>query len=161
MSYRAIPLLVIALLVYNAVVFVFPGTAPDVIFYGSSTLDTTTNKLVTHSADLFSVRMPNSPANGGEWHFTRGDLMLLLGLVLLAIEVVKATYTRGGAMADQALSTILLIVFLVEFLLVPQAATSLFFLLTLMSAFDVVVGAIVGIRTARRDIGFGGPSGNQ
>lgn len=157
MSYRAIPLLIIALLVYNAVVFVFPGTSPDAIFYGSSTLDTTTNKLVTHSADIFAIRMPNSSPNGGEWHFTRGDLMLLLGIVLLAMEVVKATYTRGGALADQALSTVLLMIFLVEFLLVPQAATSLFFLLTLMSAFDVVVGAIVGIRTARRDIGFGGP----
>jgi len=159
MTYRAIPLLIIALLVYNAIVFVFPGTSPDAIFYGSTTLDTTTNKLVTHSADIFSVRMPNSTPNGGEWHFTRGDLLFLLGIILLAMEVVKATYTRGGALADQALSTILLMVFLVEFLLVPQAATSLFFLLTLMSAFDVVVGAIVGIRTARRDIGIGGPGG--
>jgi len=161
MTYRAIPLLVIALLVYNAIVFIFPGTAPDAIFYGSSTLDTTTNKLVTHSADIFSVRMPNSPVDGGEWHFKRGDLLFLLGLVLVAMEVVKATYVRGGAMADQALSTILLMIFLVEFLLVPQAATALFFLLMLMSAFDVIVGAIVGIRTARRDIGFGGGPGSQ
>jgi len=159
MSYRAIPLLVIALLVYNAVVFIFAGTPPDALFYGSTTLDTTTNKLVTHSADVFSVQMPNSGANGERWHFTRGDLMLLFGFLLMAMETVKATYTRGGALADQALSTILLIVFLVEFLLVPQAATSLFFLLTLMAAFDVIVGAIVGIRTARRDIGFGtGPN---
>ena len=155
MSYRAIPLLLIALLVYNAVVFIFAGTSPETIFYGSTTLDTTTNKLVTHSADVFSIQMPNSGPTGERWHFTRGDLLLLLGFILLAMEVVKATYTRGGALADQALSTILLMVFLVEFLLVPQAATSLFFLLTLMSAFDVVVGAIVGIRTARRDIGFG------
>jgi len=160
MTYRAIPLLIIALLVYNAIVFVFHGTDPDHIFYSFSTLDTTTNKLVPHSADLFAIRMPNSVANGGEWHFTFGDLVLLLGIILLAMEVVKATYTRGGALADQALSTILLMVFMVEFLLVPQAATSLFFLLTLMSAFDVVVGAIVGIRTARRDIGFGGPTSN-
>lgn len=144
--------MIVALLVYNAVVFLFPGTAPDSIFYGSSTLDTTTNTLKTHSADLFAIRMPN----GGDWHFTKGDLLLLLGFVLLAMEVVKATFTRGGALADQALSTVLLMIFLVEFLLVPQAATSLFFLLTLMSAFDVIVGAIVGIRTARRDIGFGG-----
>ena len=158
MSYRAIPLLIIALLVYNAIVFVFPGTAPEAIFYGSTTLDATTNKLVTHSEDIFAIRMPNSGPSGDLWHFTRGDLMLLLGIVLLAMEVVKATYTRGGALADQALSTILLMVFLVEFLLVPQASTSLFFMLLLLSAFDVVVGAIVGIRTARRDIGFGGPT---
>ena len=161
MSYRAVPLLVIALLVYNAVVFLFGGAHPDALFYGSSTLDTTTNKLVMHSADIFAVRMPNSNPNSGEWHFTRGDLMLLLGFILLAMEVVKATYTRGGAMADQAFSTVLLMIFLVEFLLVPQAATSVFFLLTIMCAFDVIVGAIVGIRTARRDIGFGGPPGGS
>ena len=110
-----------------------------------------------HSADLFSVRMPN----GGEWHFAFGDLILAIAIVLLAFEVVKATYTRGAALADQAFSTILFVVFLVEFLLVPKAGTSLFFLLTLMAAFDVVVGSIVGIRTARRDIGFSGSSSDQ
>ena len=157
MSYRAIPLLFIALILYNAIVFAFGGTAPDAIFYGSSTLDTTTNKLITHSADLCAVRMPN----GGDWHFTRGDLLLMIGILLLAMEVVKATYTRGGALADQALSTILFVVFLVEFMLVPKASTSLFFLLTLMTAFDVIVGSIVGIRTARRDIGFSGPGGGD
>ena len=154
MSYRAIPLLVIALIIYNAIVFAFSGTAPDHIFWGSATLDTTTNKMVEHSADLFSVRMPY----GSIWHFTRGDLMLFIGLLLLAVEVVKSTYTRGAAMADQAFSTLLFVIFLVEFLLVPQAGTSLFFLLTAMCAFDVVVGSIIGIRTARRDIGFGSGS---
>ena len=157
MSYQAIPLLVIALIIYNAVVFVFGGTAPDAMFGGSATVDATTNKLVMHSADLFSVHMPN----GGDWHFSRGDLLLTIGIILLAFEVVKATYTRGAAMADQAFSTILFVVFLVEFLLVPKAGTSLFFLLTLMTAFDVVVGSIVGIRTARRDIGFSGSGGGQ
>ena len=151
MSYRAIPLLVIALIIYNAIVFVFGGSAPDALFWGSPTLDTTTNKVVMHSADLFSIRMPN----GGIWHFALGDLLLTIGILLLAFEVVKSTYTRGAAMADQAFSTVLFVVFLVEFLLVSKAGTSLFFLLTLMTAFDVVVGSIVGIRTARRDIGFG------
>ena len=157
MSYRAIPLLFIVLIIYNALVFAFGGTSPDSIFYGSASLDTTTNKVIMHSADLFSVRMPN----GGEWHFALGDLILLIGILLLAVEVVKATYTRGAALADQALSTILFVVFLVEFLLVPKASTSLFFLLTLMTAFDVVVGSIVGIRTARRDIGFSGGGSDQ
>jgi hypothetical protein len=158
MSYRAIPLLIVALLVYNLIVFLHPGTAPDAIFYGSASLDTTTNKLVTHSADIFHLKMPNAGADGEEWHFTFGDLMLLLGFVLLTMEVVKAAYMRGGALTDQALSTVLLVVFLVEFLLVPQAHTALFLLLTLMSAFDVIVGAIIGIRTARQNIGFNGPN---
>ena len=56
---------------------------------------------------------------------------------------------------------ILFVVFLVEFMLVPKASTSLFFLLTLLTAFDVVVGSIIGIRTARRDIGFSGPGNSD
>lgn len=159
MSLRAIPLLVIALLVYNLIIVLHLHATPEemsAIFYGSGTLDTTTNKLVTHSADIFHLRLPNS-VNGEEWHFTTGDLLLLMGFILMSVEIVKAAYVRGGALADQALATVLLIIFLVEFLLVPQAHTGLFFLFTLMSVFDVIVGAIIGIRTARRDIGFNGP----
>jgi hypothetical protein len=151
MSYRAIPLLVIALIIYNAIVFLFGGADTDALFWGSATLDTTTAKIVEHTADLFALRMPY----GGVWHFKLGDLILLIGLLLLGVEVVKSTYTRGAAMADQAFSTVLFVIFLVEFLLVKQAGTSLFFLLTVMCAFDVIVGSIIGIRTARRDIGFG------
>jgi len=152
MSYRAVPLLVIALFIYNAIVLFVGSGSPDDWFWGGATFDTTTNKLVPHSAALFSATMPY----GTVWQFTRGDLLLLIGLLLLAVEVVKSTYTRGAAMADQAFSTLLFVVFLVEFLLVKSAGTSLFFLLTAMAAFDVVVGSIIGIRTARRDIGFGG-----
>jgi len=94
--------------------------------------------------------------NGGQWFFTLGDLLMALTLVLLCIEVIKATYTRGSGLADQALSMILFVIFLVEFLLVQKAATSLFFLMTLTAGIDVIAGAIIGIRTARRDFGFGG-----
>jgi len=136
MSIKAIPLLILSLIVYNAIVFLGVGDQPPHMIFGE---------------ELFSLPMPN----GGSWVFQLGDLMLMVGLILLAIEVIKATYTRGSGLADQALSMFLFVIFLIEFLLVPKASTSIFFLLTLMSAIDVVAGAIVGIRTARRDFGFG------
>ena len=135
MSIKAIPLLVFSLIAYNAIVFFSGDQAPHQIF----------------ANELFSLTMPN----GGEWFFTLGDMVMALTLVLLAIEVIKATYTRGSGLADQALSMILFVVFLIEFLLVQKASTSLFFLLTLTSGIDVLAGAIIGIRTARRDFGFG------
>jgi hypothetical protein len=149
MSIRAIPLLFLVLILYNALVFV-SGTPPEEIFYGKSLMDATTQKAIQSGAQLFAIPMPN----GGTWHFMLGDLVMAIGLILLAIEVVKSTYTRGAGLADQALSTILFVIFLIEFLLVDRASTSLFFFLTMMSAFDVIVGSVVGIRTARRDIGF-------
>lgn len=155
MSLRAIPLLVIVLIIYNALVLV-SSTPPEEIFYGRAIVDATTNTVISGGATLFEIPMPN----GGTWTFHLGDLVLCIGLVLLAIEVVKATYTRGAGLADQAFSTILFVIFLIEFLLVDRASTSLFFFLTLLSGFDVIVGSIVGIRTARRDIGFA-PGGDH
>ena len=47
---------------------------------------------------------------GGQWRFYLGDLVLIISLLLLAIEVIKATYTRGAGLADQALSMILAVI---------------------------------------------------
>lgn len=140
MSIKTIPLLVLLLIIYNVIVFISAGDQPTYQIF---------------EQELFSIGMPN----GGNWFFTLGDLVLTLGLFLLCLEVIKATYTRGSGLADHALSMIVFVICLIEFLLVPQAATSLFFLITLMAGIDVIVGAIVGIRTARRDFGFGGDIG--
>ncbi len=84
--------------------------------------------------------------------FTWGDLFLVLGLLCLFIEVIKATRTSRTEIYDHILSTLAFIVYLVEFILVKGAGTSVFLLLTLMSLFDVVAGFTITIATARRDI---------
>lgn len=139
MSIRAMPMLVLSLILYNAMAFIPTDTGdPGAIF----------------KQDLFGIPMPS----GEYWSITWGDVLLIFSLIMLGIEVIKATYTRGSGLADQALSIVLLILFLIEFLLVPAAATSVFFLIALMAVVDVVAGSIIGIRTARRDFGgdFGG-----
>ncbi len=93
--------------------------------------------------------------SGGVWNFTWGDLLLLLGMVVLFIEIVKATYTGTASMIDHGLSMLVFIAFLVEFLLVPQASSSVFFLLMMAALIDVIAGFTIGIRVAKRDIGFG------
>ena len=150
MSLKGIPLLVLSLIIYNAYVFLGGGDIPEEIFYGSPVVTSATTAVV-EGAHLWSMPTANT-----WWSFRVGDLIMTLSIILLALEVIKATYTRGSGLADQALSMILFVIFLVEYLLVDKAATSLFFYLTLLSGVDVVAGSIVGIRTARRDIGFGG-----
>ena len=149
MSLKAIPLMILTLILYNALVFVSSGT-PDEIFYGSAVMDAATNT-PQRVGYLFQISMPN----GGVWTFWLGDFVMLIALILLGLELIKATYTRGAGLADQALSVIVFVIFLVEFLLVERASSSLFFLLTVIAGLDVVIGSIIGIRTARRDIGFG------
>ena len=150
MSLRGIPLLILALLIYNAIVFA-SGLPPQEIFYGMPALDTAGANVITKGGQLLTLPLPS-----GLVHIRLGDTMLALGLVLMAFEMVKATYTRGFGLVDRLLSPLLFVLFLIEFLLVPRCATSVFFFLTVMAGMDVVVGEVVGIRSAGRNINFGG-----
>jgi hypothetical protein len=90
--------------------------------------------------------------SGAIWFMTVGDLFVIVGLICLFIEVLKSTRTSQAAIMDHILSTLVFIVFLIEFIMVRGAGTSTFFILSLMSLFDVIAGFTVTITTARRDI---------
>ena len=132
MSLRAIPLLVISFILYNVIV----------MSVGREGLDTA----------LFSPHM----LSGGDWSFRWGDLIMLVTLVLLFIEIVKSTFTSTSTLIDHALSMVVFIAMGTEFLLVPQAATSTFFLILVAALIDVIAGYTIGIRVARRDLSIGG-----
>jgi len=154
MSLRGIPLLVLALIIYNAIVM-FPGifshqVSPQEIFYGVPALDSTGKTVITEGGRFLTIPLPS-----GMVHVHFGDALIALGILLMGFEMAKATYTRGFGLVDRLLSPLLFVLFLVEFLLVPRCGTSVFFFLTLMAGIDVVVGELVGIRSAGRNINFG------
>ena len=105
--------------------------------------------------ELFSLTMPT----GGVWQFDMGDAILSGSLLLLFVEILKATRIGRLSIIDHLLSTLVLILFVVEFLLVPVAATSTFFLIMLMVAVDVMAGFSVSIRSATRDVSLGDGAG--
>lgn len=137
MSLRSLPLMVIAFIMYNVVVLLGGGSAAndyglrDVIF------------------SLPSVR------GDARWSFTTGDLIILVTLLLLFVEIIKATYTSTASLLDHGLSMLVFIACLIEFLLVDKAFTSVFFTVMVATLIDVIAGYTIGIRVARRDIGFG------
>jgi len=90
--------------------------------------------------------------SGMPWAITAGDLLLVVGIIMLFIEVLKSTQTARNSIIEHMLSMVLFVVFLVEFLLVGAAASSVFFLLMVMSAIDVVAGFTVSITSASRDV---------
>ena len=135
MSLRALPLMVIPLVLYNIVV-VFAGGGPA------------TGPL---SATLFKLPM----LSGAHWTFTWGDLIILITMLVLFAELVKATYTTSVSLVDHGLSMLVFVVCIVEFLVVNAAATSTFFFILVASLIDVVAGFTIGIRVARRDLTIG------
>lgn len=137
MSLRSIPLMALVLILYN-VVIVFAGA-------GEAT--------ALLSETRFSLPMIQP---GVTWSVSLGDLILLATFIVLFMEVLKATYTSTASLVDHGLSMLVFVVCLIEFLVVGRAATSVFFLITLAALIDVIAGYTIGIRVARRDIGFGG-----
>jgi hypothetical protein len=95
-------------------------------------------------------------ASGVEWSVTFGDVLLLLALILLFIELLKSTSTGTAAIFNHALSMLVFIICLVEFLLHPAFATSVFFVILVMALLDVLAGVVVTIISARRDVEFAG-----
>lgn len=102
------------------------------------------------SMEIFSIPM----MSGGNWTMTLADLLIVIALVLLFVEVIKSTRTSNASVIDHLLSTFVFVAFLVEFLLIDGAATSLFFVLMALALFDVLSGFTVSIRAAGRDINF-------
>ena len=85
--------------------------------------------------------------------FTKGHIVTIVAIICLAIEIYKATNTKM-AIGDLLGSIALFIVALIEFVLWKKEPT--FFLLVLIMGVDVVGGAIISQRGARRDVSIGG-----
>jgi len=96
---------------------------------------------------LFTIKM----MSGAQWMLAVGDLLLVIGLLCLFAEIYKSTRTNEAEIVDHILSTLIFVIYIVEFIIMRQAGTTVFFLLTLMSLFDVVAGFTITIKTARRD----------
>lgn len=140
----SIPWLVVAVVLYNLIAFSMSWAPADP--NGAAML------AGPFSHELFSISM----ISGAHWALTLGDVMIVITLVLLFIELVKATRTGGTSIVDHALSTILFVLCLIEFLVVERAATSVFFIITVVAMIDVVAGFSITIRAARRDLALGG-----
>lgn len=100
---------------------------------------------------LATVQIEIPLLSGQSLGFQGGDLLLVLGLILLCVEVYRATSSSGGAILNHVLSLVVFIIALVELLVVPQLGSIGFFLIVLMTLSDVIAGFTVTISSSRRD----------
>jgi hypothetical protein len=66
--------------------------------------------------------------------------------------MMKSTRIGVRSVVDHGLSLLLFLVMIVEFLLVPQAASSTYFLLLAIGLADVLGGFAVTLRSSQRDL---------
>jgi hypothetical protein len=141
------PLLAIPVIIYNLMGFTFGG-GPD------GTMSMTENL----ARPLWQVSMV---AEGSMWAVSGGDLLIILSLGFFFIEILKSTSTGTATITNHAVSMIVFIICLIEFLLLKNFATSVFFILTIMTLLDVLAGVVVTIISARRDFTVGDGVGNN
>lgn len=100
------------------------------------------------------IRIPLM-ANDDAMHLKMGDILVMMGIIFLYFEILKATRASKATIVDHALSLVVFIIFLIEYIVVAGAGTATFMILALMSLLDVIAGFTITISTSRRDISFG------
>ena len=142
------PLLTIPVVIYNIMAFAFSGSG---VAESGAAAETAAPILSNLEQPMMSLPM----VSGSTWTMTGGDLLILISLVFLFVEILKSTSTGTATIMNHAVSMILFIVCLVEFLLFQNFATSVFFILTMTTLLDVLAGVVVTIVSARRDFAVG------
>lgn len=120
------PLLIIPFAIYGIIAFLFNLGFGDTVF-----------------------AMPMM--SGATLGVTTGDLLVILSILLLFVEILKATRFGVKSIVDHLLSFVVFVGALVAFLMWPKAATSTFLLMLVICAIDVIGGFSISIRAAARD----------
>lgn len=152
--FSAFPLFVIPVGIYCLMAFTTSGEAIAIPGLEAGTFLTEKGSplLATLSDRFFAI-----PMMGGEveWVMTKGDALLVLSIAVLFMEILKSTSTGTATIMNHGASMIVFIACLMLFLLHPNFATSVFFIITVMALLDVLAGVVVTIVSARRDFGVG------
>ncbi len=127
---KLLPMMAFVAIIYNILVFTWPDLLQKMVF---------------------SLQL----SSGALWEFDMNHLFISASIILLYVEIFKATRTSSVSIIDHVLSMLVFIVCLVEFIMLPQLGNSTFFIIMLIALFDVVAGFTITISTARRDFGVG------
>jgi len=95
--------------------------------------------------------------SGDLWRVSRGDVFLAFSMVLLFVEILRATRSGSASVMNHAFSVVVFIVALLMFLTTRGYGNSVFFLFTAMTLLDFMAGFIITTVTARRDLAVGRP----
>jgi hypothetical protein len=126
MALIGFPLLLIPFAIYNIVAFLMPG--------------------VGFAVPVAQVHL----SSGAAWDVTFGDLLIAIAILLLLLELIKAARMGRRSIVDHGLALLLFIGITAEFILVRQAATSTFFLLTVISFVEAFGGFAFALRPKQR-----------
>ncbi|QTA81046.1 Uncharacterized protein dnl_33700 [Desulfonema limicola] len=129
---KSIPLFLYLLIIYNIIEF----SSPDIQAGNMVKKVIFEFKLISGSVVALDI----------------STFLIIIGLHALYFEILKSLRASVTTIINHTLSLIVFIVFLIEFIVVKQAGTPCFLIMTFMSLLVVISGFTVSISSARRDI---------
>ncbi|MEL6185896.1 MAG: hypothetical protein AAFU79_14830 [Myxococcota bacterium] len=160
---RSFPLLLLPILIYNVLVFVSPIPSMDSdecsnflqhnVHEMTCRLEYTVLHIPMRSTSLAN---PDGDTEPVHWLISIGDILMVMSLMLLFVELLKSTDSEVSSLFNHGFSFMVFLLGLVQFLLYPPYATTVFFMLTLMAMLDVLAGFMVTLSAARREVNLVG-----
>lgn len=131
--FNIFPLMIIPVIIYAVIVMMMGG-----------------------NLDSAAFSVPMVSGGGSTMLLTQGDVLVIMGMLFLFIELVKAAGSGTATIINHAVSMLIFVVALGLFLIMPAFGTATFFLIMLMTLMDTLAGFIITIVAARRDLAVGG-----
>jgi len=128
---KHVPLLAVLLIAYNILALV-SGDQTE------KTLNTVLFQIPLISGALFKIDV--------------NTLMIVIGLHILYVEILKSIKTSLQTVIKHVGSTLVFMIFVIEFIVVKHLGTPSFLILTMMAMLDLIQGFTVSISSARRDV---------
>ncbi len=97
------------------------------------------------------VVMSHALPSGGLLQINVGTLFIIFGLFLLLIEIYKSTHVNNVQIVEHTMSFFLFVVYSLQLIFDPRLASSVFLLLGMMAAVDLIAGIAITITAARKD----------
>jgi hypothetical protein len=129
----------------------FPLLAISLVIYAALSLTLEPGTMPWYDHEAVTIEM----MSGDVWRIAAGHVFIGFSLVLLFVELLRATRSGGASIMNHALSVLVFIGALLMFISVQGYGNSIFFLYTAMTFTDFMAGFIITTATTRRDIGFG------
>lgn len=132
---QSFPLLALGFMVY-AVITMLSGSNPARPWYQAESMNISLN-------------------SGDVWHISSGDLFIGFSFGLFFIELLRSTRSGRASLMNHSLSVLVFVGALLMFTAVRGYGNSIFFMFTVMTFTDFLVGFIITTATARRDVAIG------
>jgi hypothetical protein len=129
----------------------FPLLTFSLFVYAVLSFSVGSSQAPWYESETFIIHM----MSGDAWRITAGHLFLMFSMMLLFVELLRATRTGTASLLNHALSVLLFIAALMLFLMVQGYGNSIFFIFMAMTMLDFMAGFIITSVASRRDLSLG------